>query len=205
MIIKIVLSIAIGYLIGSAVAAIMVSKLFFKEDVRDKGSGNSGATNAARVYGLGFGVLTFVIDFAKGVLACWLGSLIAGRAGMAFAGLACMIGHCWPVYFGFRGGKGVSVGAAFALMADWRVFAIGIGVFIVIVLLTKRVSPGSVLGAFAVGVTCVIFPPELAFKIIGPIAALLVIIKHCENIKRILNGTEPAFSPGRKTGGGVKG
>ena len=198
MFIKVILSIIIGYILGSVVAAILISRLFFKEDVREKGSGNSGATNAARVYGLRFGIVTFAFDFLKGIAACLIGLAIGGRVSMAFAGAACIVGHCFPVLFSLRGGKGVSVGAAFALMADWRVFAIGLCIFLIAAFLSKRVSLGSVLGTLAVGVTCVIFPPEAAIKVLGPLAALLVIFMHRGNIKRLINGTEAAFRLGNR-------
>ena len=198
MFIKVILSIVIGYILGSVVAAILISKLFFKEDVREKGSGNSGATNAARVYGLRFGIVTFAFDFAKGILACLIGLAIGGRGCEAAAGIACIIGHCFPILFGFKGGKGVSVGAAFALMADWRVFAIALAIFLIAAFLSKRVSLGSVLATLAVGVFCVIFPPETAFKVLGPIAAAIVIFMHRSNMKRLINGTEAAFTVGKK-------
>lgn len=194
MFIRIVISVMIGYVLGSVVCAVLISKLFFKEDVREKGSGNSGATNAARVYGLRFGIVTFAFDFAKGILACAIGLAIGGRACMALSGLACVIGHCFPLFFGLRGGKGISVGAAFALMADWRVFAVALALFLIAAFLSKRVSVGSILGALAVGVCCVIFPPETIIKLVGPIAAAIVIFMHRGNIKRLLSGKEPEFT-----------
>lgn len=198
MVFKIILCIVIGYLLGSVVTAILVSNIFFKEDVRSHGSGNSGATNAARVYGLTYGILTFLGDFVKGIIACWLGGLIAGPIGCAVAGFAGIIGHCFPVFFGFRGGKGVSVGAAFALMVDWRIFVIGIAIFIVLVAITKIVSAGSVCAIISVGVCSLIFPPEIAVKLMGLLAALLVIAMHHANIVRLLNGTEKRMTFGKR-------
>ena len=208
MAIRITASIIIGYLFGSIVAAILISKFIFKEDVRTRGSGNSGATNAARVYGLPFGLFTFAGDFLKGILACLGGWLIGGSNAieslplggswcLAAAGAACMIGHCFPVFFRFKGGKGVSVGAALALMMDWRIFVIGIGVFLLMSILTKRVSIGSILGSAAVGICAVLMRDELPLKLLGVFAALMVIVRHYSNIERIINGTEKPFTLGK--------
>lgn len=186
----------IGYLLGSVVAAILVSSLFFKEDVRSHGSGNSGATNAARVYGVGYGLLTFLGDFAKGLLACWLGKLIGGDVGLAVAGFASVVGHCFPVFFRFRGGKGVSVGGAFALMVDWRIFVAAFILFLLLALITRIVSAGSLGGIITVGVLMLLLPEEPAVRILGFIAALLVVFMHRGNIARLFNGTEKRMTFG---------
>ena len=208
MALRIAISLVTGYLLGSVVVAILISRFIFKEDVRTKGRGNSGATNAARVYGLPFGLLTFAGDFLKGIIACAAGWLIGGSNAleqlpfggywcMAAAGFACMIGHCFPVFFRFKGGKGVSVGAALALMLDWRVFLIGIGVFLIMAIVTKRVSIGSILGSAAVGVSACLLRSELPLKLMGVFAAVIVIVRHYSNIGRIINGTEKPFTLGK--------
>ena len=93
-----------GYLIGSLNIAIIISKLFFKSDVRNSGSGNAGATNVARTFGWAAGIATFVFDFGKMVLAARIGKEFGSDLGMCLAGLGCVFGHCFPVYFGFKGG-----------------------------------------------------------------------------------------------------
>lgn len=113
---------ALGYLIGSLSVSILISKYIFHQDVRTLGSGNAGAANAARTLGAGVGLLTLLGDFLKGVISMLLGSCLGGATGLAIAGAACMIGHCFPIYFGFKGGKAVATAAAVALMIDWRVF-----------------------------------------------------------------------------------
>ncbi|MBO4562419.1 MAG: glycerol-3-phosphate 1-O-acyltransferase PlsY [Clostridia bacterium] len=195
---RIVLSAVLGYLIGSVVTAIIISRLVFKEDVRTQGSGNSGATNAARVYGLRFGVLTFLGDFAKGILACLIGRLIAGTYGFAAAGAACIAGHCFPVWFDFRGGKGVSVGAALALMLDWRIFAAAIAVFVLFAFVTRIVSVASICATLTVGVLSAVLLPEPILKALGVLAALTVIIMHRTNIGRLILGTEKKMEFGKK-------
>ena len=198
MFLKIIASASIGYLLGSVVWAILISLLVFKEDIRSKGSGNSGATNAARVYGFWFGWLTFWGDFSKGVAACALGGLIGGAPGLAAAGLACMLGHRFPLYFRFRGGKCVSVGLALALMIDYRIALAAIGVFLVMFLITRIVSLGSIAGAATVGAASVMIAPELVLKISGVIAAIAVIALHHSNIKRLLRGEEKKITFGKR-------
>ena len=188
----------LGYAVGSVVAAILISRIFFKDDVRLYGSGNSGATNAARTYGLGFGVLTFVFDFLKGLLACWLGRLIAGDAGLALAGFAAVIGHCFPAYFGFKGGKGVSVGAAFALMLDWRIFFAALILFIVLAAVTRIVSVGSITATACVGVLSLVIPENSLCRVMGLAAAITVIIMHRSNIVRLFRGEEKQMSFGKR-------
>ncbi len=195
---RVILSLIAGYLIGSVVAAIIISRVFFREDVRLRGSGNSGATNAARVYGLPFGVLTFLIDFAKGVLACALGRALCGGAGLACAGFACVLGHCFPAFFRFRGGKGVSVGAAFALMMDWRIFVAAIAVFIIFVSITKIVSLGSISATVVVGVLALLIPEHPAVRALGLAAAVVVIAMHHANIGRLFRGEEKQMSFGKR-------
>lgn len=197
MVLKILASAAIGYVFGSVVWAILISRLVFKEDVRSKGSGNSGATNAARVYGFGFGWLTFWGDFLKGVAACVLGELIGGAPCIAAAGLACMIGHHFPVFFKFRGGKCVSVGAALALMIDYRIALAAGVVFLILFFATRIVSLGSLAGSATVGVLSVIMAAAPVLKAAGAIAALIVIVLHHSNIKRLLNGEEKKFTFGK--------
>ena len=112
MLIKVILSIAAGYLLGSLNAALIVSKAFYKKDIREFGSGNAGLTNVLRTFGKGAATAVLALDFLKGILACFVGQLLTGNvenmgwAGMYLAGFAAVIGHNWPVFFGFRGGKG---------------------------------------------------------------------------------------------------
>ena len=205
MFLKVLACIAIGYLLGSVISAVVLSKLLYHEDVRSFGSGNSGATNAARAYGVFVGLGTFLGDFLKGILACWLGSLILGGTGLAIAGAACIVGHSFPVFFGFKGGKGVATGAALALMLDWRIFVIGISLFLIIALITGRVSAGSIAGCLVIAIGSIVFVKEPVMVILGVLSALFIIASHYENIKRLLNGTEKKFKFGKpKPTGRVK-
>lgn len=203
MFLKILACIAIGYLLGSVMSAVIISKLLYKEDVRRHGSGNSGATNAARVYGAVIGLLTYLGDFAKGIAACLLGRLIGGWSGwdaevcLAVAGFACIIGHSFPIFFRLKGGKGVATGSAFALMLDWRIFVIALGVFIILAVVTKKVSVGSIGGCLAVAIGSIVFLRNPVSVILGVLAALIVIAMHWQNISRLLKGEEKNFAFGK--------
>lgn len=184
---------AAGYLLGSLSASILLSRTAWGGDVRGKGSGNAGATNMARVYGLGAGFITLGCDMLKAILATWLGSLLLGDLGLALGGIACMLGHCFPVFHQFKGGKGISAGAALGLMIDWRVFVCIILVFLVVAFLSKKVSLGSISAAVAITVFSLIFGVSTPRLVLAIVAMCLAIFQHRGNIRRLLNGTEPDF------------
>lgn len=187
-----------AYLLGSVSVSIALSSAVLGRDVRRMGSGNAGATNMARVYGMSAGVLTLAGDMLKAALAMLAGFLLLGDMGLAVAGIASIVGHCFPVYYGFRGGKGVSVGAAVAFAVDWRVALVVLAVFLVTALLSKKVSLGSLMAALSLTVGCLLFrvsEPRLALAVI---CALIVVLRHYENIRRLLSGTEPDFKPAGK-------
>ena len=192
-ILKYIFVLLLSYLMGSVSFSILMSKLFLGGDVRKKGSGNAGATNMARVYGMKAGVFTLLGDMLKAVISMVVGWILLGDNGIAVGGLACLIGHCFPVLHGFHGGKGVSVGAAIALAVDWRVFLVVVAAFLLAALLSRKVSLGSVCGAVAITVAAFIFhvsTPRLILSIIGMI---IVIFQHRENLSRLIKGTEPDF------------
>ena len=187
-----------SYLVGCISLSIILSKNIFGGDVRGMGSGNAGATNMARAFGMSAGVLTLLADALKAVVVMIIGNLLFGDLGLAIAGTCAIIGHCYPVFYGFKGGKGVSVGVAIAFGIDWKVGLFVVVCFAVVAVLTKRVSPSSIAGAVGIVVACLIFnvsTPELVMAIIG---AVLVIYRHKENIKRLIAGTEPEFKPGSR-------
>ena len=144
---KIILIALIAYLLGSFCASIPLSRRCCGGDVRLYGSGNAGATNMARVYGLKAGLATLLLDMLKTVAAMLLGEYFMGGAGKAVAGAFCIIGHCFPLYFGFRGGKGVSVGAALGLMTGLPVLGIIMAVFFTTAAIIRKLSLGSVTAA----------------------------------------------------------
>lgn len=194
---KYILVASAGYLLGSLSMSIILSRAVLGEDVRRKGSGNAGATNMARVYGLKAGALTLGGDVLKASLSMLIGWLLLGDVGLALGGIASLVGHCFPVYYNFRGGKGVSVGAAVALAIDWRVFLSIVLVFALAAFLSKKVSFGSVCAAVAISITSLIFQVSTPKLILAVFGMLLVVFQHRENIKRLVNGTEPDFKPAK--------
>lgn len=188
-----------AYLFGSISSAVIISELLYKDDVRTHASGNAGATNVCRNYGLAAGLGTLFADFLKTALAMFLGMSLAGVWGELIAFVMCFVGHCWPVFFRFRGGKGVSVCFCAVLMFDWRLFAIIAAVFLAVVLCCRIVSVSSMSAMLA------LLPAAVALgygrtpiMIASVFAFLSVVYAHRSNIKRLLNGTESKFSLHKK-------
>ena len=210
----IVLSVLAGYLLGSLSMSVIVSELIYKSDVRKHGSGNAGATNMARVYGWKGGLAALVGDIAKALIAM-IGAYYMGYIGdktnafgvdyMCIAGAACMLGHAFPLYFKFKGGKCVTVGAAVALMVDWRVFLIVVAAFIIVVAITKIVSVSSMAAAFLLPVSYSILGVLKVFELCLPklilslFVGVLIIVLHYKNIVRLSKGEEKKFSFKKKS------
>ena len=192
-VLKVLLTIIAGYLLGSFSMSIALSRETLGADVREKGSGNAGATNMARVYGWRAGFLTLGGDMLKAILAMLLGWWLLGDWGVAIGGIAAITGHCFPVFYHFKGGKGISVGAAIGLAIDWRVFVTIIVVFLIVALLTKKVSAGSLAACIAIAVSAILFQVGLPKIILACYAAALAIFQHRKNIDRLAAGTEPDF------------
>lgn len=190
-----------GYLLGNLNGAILISKLFLREDVREHGSGNAGLTNFFRSYGGGLTLCVLAIDVFKAVAAALLGGWLLGRAmgdpelGRMLGGFFAVIGHMFPVFFQFRGGKGILSSAALAGVMDWRILVIILAVFLLAVILTRYVSLGSCLGAVAyVPAFAWCFPGRADIILIATIMALAALFMHRKNIQRLLNGTESKLS-----------
>ena len=185
---------ASAYLLGSLSFAIIICKLTLGKDIRAYGSGNAGLTNAYRTMGAGKTLLVLFGDIAKAAAALAIGGLLAGMMGKLVAGIFVILGHVFPVYFGFRGGKGVLVGATMLVFLDWRIFLVALVLFVISVALTKWVSLGSILGAISFPVTMQIFYGDIRLTGIAALMAAAVVFMHRSNIKRILTGTENRFS-----------
>lgn len=188
------LSALIGYLLGSVSISVILSTYVLHTDVRQHGSGNAGATNIARVFGARAGVLTLLGDMLKTVAAGVIGQLLAGRMGLVLACAGCVIGHSWPVFFKFRGGKGVAVSACIGLLLDWRFFLILLFVFFFVFFLTKRVSACSVVSALVYPWAYWLLHPSFgAEHILCFFICVLVVFLHRSNIRRLLRGEEAKF------------
>ena len=211
------LSLIVGYLMGSISVSVILSKCLFKGDVRKHGSGNAGATNMARVYGATGGLLVLLGDFLKAIIACTIVLLIAEdkytEVCIMTTGMACMLGHAFPIFFKFKGGKGVTVGAAIALVIDWKILAFIVVVFFVTFALTHIVSISSIMGAlglifstltFYIFNVCEVggdlFANFTIYRLVlAIVASLLSIWLHRANILRLLNGEEKVFTFKKKS------
>ncbi|MFW5726068.1 MAG: glycerol-3-phosphate 1-O-acyltransferase PlsY [Bacteroidota bacterium] len=193
-------AVVLAYLIGSIPTSVWFGKLFYGIDLRDHGSGNAGATNALRVFGNKAGILVLLIDAIKGWAAIKL-SLIsidafANPEGFVLYQLllaaSVLLGHVFPLFAGFRGGKGIATLAGIAVaMFPWAIL-ISVGVFIIVFLLTRYVSLGSLSGSFAFALSVIlILPGALISETVFAIAvALFVPITHKKNIRRLIRGEE---------------
>ncbi len=182
---------AVGYLLGNFQTAVLVSKRYYHDDVRDHGSGNAGSTNMVRVFGYKPGLVTFAGDFLKAVAGVLLGRLICGTSGGYIGGFFVVIGHCWPAFAKFRGGKGVasSCGVAFMTFPLGALVALSIGGLIAV--LTKRVSLMSLIGILLFFVSVLLFRrTDLPLVILAALLFCVVYLRHIDNIKRLFKGEE---------------
>ena len=195
---KLLISLALiilSYLYGSIPFALVVGKLFYKTDIRTQGSGNLGGTNAGRVLGAKAGVAVIVLDASKTIVSMLVSLNVSKLFGIStdiiyLSALACIIGHCYPIFAGFRGGKAVSVAIGYALTVNFWAGLFGLLVFFIVLKLTKYVSLSSILGTAGV----LIISPFVGFSPIGiatnTIILALMTYKHKDNIKRLKEGTE---------------
>ena len=218
MVITALVTVVAAYLIGSISFAVIFAKAFMKKDVREFGSGNAGATNVLRNAGVVPGLLTFLCDALKGFAASYMGYAIFDYIhtqtnsewsyaiyGAYLCGAACMLGHILPIFFEFKGGKGVATSVGIFAVCCPIAIIIGLSVFILCVIFTRYVSLGSVLAATVVVIFSIIFHNDAANIlpqiILAAIMGAMVIGKHKENIKRLLNGTESKVKFGGKKHG----
>ena len=187
-----------GYLIGGINTSILYSKLKYGTDIRESGSGNAGLTNMLRTYGKGAAAVTLAGDILKTALCCLIGALILGRTGAFLCGYAAVIGHIWPVWFKFRGGKGVLALATVILICSPITFLICITVFFIIVAFTKYISLGSIVCGLLLPVVLSRFIGSANLVIIPTVILCLIIVwKHRSNIKRLREGNENKIHLGK--------
>lgn len=194
MALRIIACVILGWFFGGWNGAILISNAKMHEDVRSKGSGNAGLTNFLRSYGGAATLLVLLIDVGKTVAACLIAMLILPQDktfAKILAGFAVQIGHIFPVFFGFHGGKGIACAGIVALITDWRIFAIAFPLFLIIFFTTRYVSLASVTGMLAMGVLFVLFHAnEPQVWSLGVAMAALAIFMHRSNIVRLVKGTE---------------
>lgn len=187
-----ILSCVIAYALGSISSGILVSKLFNGPDLRTVGSGNTGASNVQRTMGWKCGLITFVADALKGVVACLLARLLTGDPMAALpAGLCCVVGHNWPVFFGFKGGKGVSTTGGVMLFCFPVPALICIAGTVAIIAVFRYISLGSLFLVVSFAVASLFFSGGNVWIILWACALMLMcVLRHHANIRRLLNGTE---------------
>jgi glycerol-3-phosphate acyltransferase PlsY len=204
MLLAVLLIVAVSYLLGSIPTGYLLVRVFRQQDIRSVGSGNIGATNVLRSGGKGLGAATFLLDMVKGSAAVLLGGVLASalapeltlRDAQSLAAVAAVVGHMFPVWLRFKGGKGVATGFGVFLVAAPVAALAAITVFAIILLLTRYVSLASILGAasFPVFAWFLVRGDKTALFIAAQlIVALLIIVKHHQNIRRLFAGNERRF------------
>ena len=183
-----ILLVAICYLIGNISSSILIGRIAAGIDIRDHGSGNAGTTNVLRTIGKKAAVATLAGDVLKGVLAVLLGRFFGGEYLAMLCGLAAFIGHIWPAVFEFRGGKGIATGMGAVIVLAPELAGICILTGLVIIIFTRYVSLGAIIGGIALPIAAFFYSPE--YFIWGLVVAIIAIIKHRANIQRLLKGTE---------------
>ena len=186
------LFVALGYLLGSLSFATLLFKLATGKDIRAEGSGNAGATNVLRAHGKSLGLAVAALDIGKGALAVWLVRLVtADPAYAAAAGLAAVVGHVFPLFYGFKGGKGVATAVGAFLALAPLATLVSVAVFVAIVAVTRYVSLGSVVSMCLLpAVSGLLFHASRSVIAAAAAVAVLVVAKHIENLKRLAAGTE---------------
>lgn len=186
-----IISAVAGYLIGNLQTAVIISKFLYKDDVRNHGSGNAGSTNMLRVFGLKSGLVTFIGDFIKGILAVLAGRWIAGETGGYIASVAVVLGHCFPAFLQFRGGKGVASMLGIAWMLNPLFAAVMTVWAALMVLLTRTISIVSLSGVTLYLILVLVFASgNTGFVIAFSLLWLLIVLRHTDNIRRLLKGEE---------------
>ena len=182
----------ISYFLGNISFAYILGKLFTKKDVRDFGSGSAGATNALRTFGKKIGIMVFVGDVLKGVVAVIVGRNFGGQTGAYIAGAFAIIGHNWPVLLGFKGGKGVATTIGVMIFVHSYLTLICVVLGVIIIIATRTVSLGSIFGMALAPIVAIIFvkPFDLGLFIFCIFIASMSIYRHKSNIKRLLEGKE---------------
>ena len=190
----------IGYLLGSINWGVILSRKY-GDDVRNHGSGNAGATNMMRTYGKKAGAKTLGLDFLKATVASFAARLLLGVMGAYIAGLFCIIGHAYPIFFKFKGGKGVVTIATMCLWTEWKTFLVLLAIYAIVIFGYKMVSMASCLVAALYSLILYMFIGPHIGVIIALISGVLVIYLHRANIRRIFDHTESKLNFHRKSSG----
>lgn len=194
------LTLLVSYLLGCFNGSVVTSHFIIRDDVRKHGSGNAGLTNFYRTYGAKYALIVIACDMGKTLLSCLIGGYLMlctngnWTFGVLLGGIGCELGHIFPAYYGLKGGKGILSGGMLVCMLDWRIALIAWGLFILLWLLTRYVSLGSIVGSASMPFTAFfVFDHDPLLTALCAFVSVLVIWCHRENIRRLLNGTENKF------------
>ncbi len=202
MAIILIISGVVSYLLGGVNGALLASRLFHHEDIRQFGSKNPGFTNYKRVYGNGVVTwLVLVFDVFKTAVPVFITALVMKenfglwQFGAQFSGLCAMLGHCFPIWYKFKGGKGFLAGFATIWFVDWRMALVATGVFLIILFTVKYMSVASCSAALVCPIVLAFLQPQSIWvELLAIAAAALVILRHHENFTKLMKGTESKFS-----------
>ena len=195
----------IAYLIGSVNFSVILSKKMAGFDLREKGSGNAGTTNVLRTVGKKAAIITLICDILKGVVAILIallvGKIVQGSNGSLLvqcAGVAVILGHTFPIFFKFKGGKGVATSLGVLIMSNWQIGLICLVFALILIALTQMVSVGSIAAAILYPVLTLFIPQNYIipgnYLIYSVVLAVIIVFNHRENVKRLLKGTENRIS-----------
>ncbi len=197
MVFKLIIVSVLSYIIGNISTSYLVAKYAADIDIRKYGSGNAGATNVLRTLGKKAGIAAFLGDILKGVIAVVLGRLIAGEDGQIFAGLFVVIGHNWPIFLNFKGGKGIATTIGVMTAINPYIVAAIVPIGIVIIIITKYVSLASITGMIIFPITMLFTHQQIKLVLFSFLLSIMALYRHRTNIKRLMEGTESKL--GQKT------
>ena len=195
-----ILAAVCGYVIAGMNPAIALSKAIYKKDIRECGSGNPGFTNFKRTFGNKWAWWVLVLDLSKAAVVVWLFAWLLSRQGVdfqlgaAYTGMFCMLGHAFPFQFKFKGGKGFLVCLSTMYVIDWRVGLIATGIMVVLLLVTKYMSLSTTLAMLFCPILLIPFGASVPVILMALACAIFMAVRHKENFKRLVKGTESKFS-----------
>ena len=195
-----ILAAVCGYVIAGMNPAIAISKAVYHKDIRECGSGNPGFTNFKRTFGNKWAWWVLVLDLSKAAVAVWLFAWLLSRQGVnfqfaaAYTGIFCMLGHAFPFQFKFKGGKGFLVCLSTMYVIDWRVGLIATGIMVVLLLVTKYMSLSTTLAMLLCPILLIPFGASVPVILMALACAVFMAVRHKENFKRLIKGTESKFS-----------
>ena len=189
----------LSYFLGCFNGAVLISTFIIKDDIRGHGSGNAGLTNFYRTYGARYALPVILLDMGTTAVSTLIGGYMFlclyedWTLGVLVAGLGCIIGHVFPAFYGFKGGKGILAGSILVIMLDWRMALVAWGLFVLAVVLTRYISLGSIAAAASVAVSALFIYDRPVYIILAAITAALVVWSHRSNIVRLVRGNENKF------------